>query len=206
MLLDVLCKIRYMNDTEFNMLCNLLGLTDSNVGQVTNSQGQVMQAAGQVNNAPVVQNQGQGVNTVKVNNNPSPMYPAKVQLSSMYGSVNGQVVNPPAGLNPPVATGNQNHAQNNKGQGNNKNWHNLPIVSDPNFETDKSYAHVFMVNNVPHVFFIARSTARIYNNVLKFGINEGNYYTIYRIDDYQNKTKTQLQPIDGLNLAAMLGI
>lgn len=200
MLLEVLRKIRYMNDTEFNMLCNLLGLTDSNVGQVTNASGLVMQA-GQVNNAPVVQNQGQGVNTVKVNATPSVMYPAKVQLSSVYGSVNGQVVNPPV-----VQNQNQNHAQNSKGQGNNKNWHNLPIVSDPNFETDKSYAHVFMVNNVPHVFFIARSTARIYNNVLKFGINEGNYYTIYRIDDYQNKTKTQLAPIDGLNLASMLGI
>lgn len=192
MLLEVLRKIRYMNDTEFNMLCNLLGLTDSNVGQVTNSQGQVLQAAGQVN-APVAQNQIQGVATVKVNNNPSPMYPMN-NGAPVYGA-------PPAS-GAPVA---QNHAQN-KGQGNNKNWHNLPIVSDANFETDKSYAHVFMVNNVPHVFFIARSTARIYNNVLKFGINEGNYYTIYRIDDYQNKTKTQLQPIDGLNLAAMLGI
>lgn len=180
MLLEVLWRIRHMNDTEFNMLCSLLGLIDSNVGQVTNSQGQVV--TGQVNNPA--------------------QYPAKVQLSSVYGSVNGQVVNPPAGLNPPVV---QNHAQN-KGQGNNKNWHNLPIVSDPNFETDKSYAHVFMVNNVPHVFFIARSTARIYNNVLKFGINEGNYYTIYRIDDYQAKTKTQLAPIDGLNLATLLGI
>ncbi len=184
MLLDVLRKILYMNDTEFNMLCNLLGLTDSNVGQVTNANGQVMQA-GQVNNAPVVQNQGQGVNTVKVNATPSVMYP-----------VNN---------NAPVYTAPQNHAQN-KGQGNNKNWHNLPIVSDPNFATDKSYAHVFLVNNVPHVFFIARSTARIYNNVLKFGINEGNYYTIYRIDDYQAKTKTQLAPIDGLNLATLLGI
>jgi hypothetical protein len=184
MLLEVLRKIRYMNDTEFNMLCNLLGLTDSNVGQVTNANGQVMQA-GQVNNAPVVQNQGQGVNTVKVNATPSVMYP-----------VNN---------NAPVYTAPQNHAQN-KGQGNNKNWHNLPIVSDPNFETDKSYAHVFLVNNVPHVFFIARSTARIYNNVLKFGINEGNFYTIYRIDDYQAKTKTQLAPIDGLNLATLLGI
>ena len=162
-----------MNDTEFNMLCSLLGLIDSNVGQVTNASGQVMQATGQVNNH--AQNQGQGVNTVNVNATPSVMYPAKVQLSSVYGSVNGQVVNPPV-----VQNQNQNHAQN-KGQGNNKNWHNLPIVSDPNFETDKSYAHVFMVNNVPHVFFIARSTARIYNNVLKFGINEGNYYTIYRI-------------------------
>ncbi len=184
MLLEVLRKIRYMNDTEFNMLCNLLGLTDSTVGQVTNANGQVMQA-GQVNNAPVVQNQGQGVNTVKVNATPSVMYP-----------VNN---------NAPVYTAPQNHAQN-KGQGNNKNWHNLPIVSDPNFETDKSYAHVFLVNNVPHVFFIARSTARIYNNVLKFGINEGNFYTIYRIDDYQAKTKTQLAPIDGLNLATLLGI
>lgn len=183
MLLEVLRKIRYMNDTEFNMLCSLLGLIDSNAGQVTNANGQVMQAAGQVNNPA--------------------QYPAKVQLSSMYGSINGQVVNPPAGLNPPVVQ-NQNHAA--KGQGNNKNWHNLPIVSDPNFETEKSYAHVFMMNNIPHVFFIARSTARIYNNVLKFGINESNYYTIYRIDDYQNKIKTQLQPIDGLNLATMLGI
>lgn len=184
MLLEVLCKIRYMNDTEFNMLCSLLGLIDSNVGQVTNSQGQVMQAAGQVS-APQIQGQGQSVNTVKVNTAPSVMYP-----------VNN---------NAPVYAAPQNHAQN-KGQGNNKNWHNLPIVSDPNFETDKSFAHVFMVNNVPHVFFIARSTARIYNNVLKFGINEGNYYTIYRIDDYQAKTKTQLAPIDGLNLAKMLGI
>lgn len=175
-----------MNDTEFNMLCSLLGLIESNVGQVTNASGQVLQATGQVNNAPVVQNQG--VNTVKVNNNPSPMYPVN-NAAPVYGA-------------PPVATG--NHAQNNKG--NNKNWHNLPIVSDPNFETDKSFAHVFNVNGVPHVFFIARSTARIYNNVLKFGINEGNFYTIYRIDDYQNKTKTQLAPIDGLNLAAMLGI
>lgn len=190
MLLEVLRKIRYMNDTEFNMLCNLLGLTDSNVGQVTNSQGQVLQATGQVS-APVVQNQGQGVNTVKVNNNPSPMYPVN-NGAPVYGA-------------PPVVQ-NQNHAQNSKGQGNNKNWHNLPIVSDPNFETDKSYAHVFSVNGVPHVFFIARSTARIYNNVLKFGINEGNYYTIYRIDDYQAKTKTQLAPIDGLNLATLLGI
>ena len=182
MLLEVLRKIRYMNDTEFNMLCNLLGLTDSNVGQVTNSQGQTVNPTGQVS-APQIQ--GQGVNTVKVNATPSVMYP-----------VNN---------NAPVYTAPQNHAQT-KGQGNNKNWHNLPIVSDPNFETDKSFAHVFMVNNVPHVFFIARSTARIYNNVLKFGINEGNYYTIYRIDDYQNKTKTQLAPIDGLNLASMLGI
>lgn len=198
MLLEVLRKIRYMNDTEFNMLCNLLGLTDSNVGQVTSSNGQVVNAA---------QNQAQGINTVKVTASPSVMYPAnKDQLSSVYGSVNGQVVNPPAGLVPPVSAGTQNPAQNHaKGQGN-KNWHNLPIVSDPNFETDKSYAQVFLVNNVPHVFFIAKSTARIYNNVLKFGINEGNYYTIFRIDDYQNKTKTQLQPIDGLNLAKMLGI
>jgi hypothetical protein len=190
MLLEVLRKIRYMNDTEFNMLCNLLGLTDSNVGQVTNANGQVMQA-GQVNNAPVVQNQGQGVNTVKVNATPSVMYPVN-NGAPVYGA--------PQNIAP------QNHAQNSKGQGNNKNWHNLPIVSDPNFETDKSYAHVFLVNNVPHVFFIARSTARIYNNVLKFGINEGNYYTIYRIDDYQAKTKTQLAPIDGLNLATLLGI
>ena len=184
-----------MNDTEFNMLCSLLGLIESNVGQVTNGQGQVMQAAGQVSApvapvAPVAQNQG--VNTVKVTAAPSPMYPVN-NGAPVYGA-------PPASA-APVA---QNHAQN-KGQGN-KNWHNLPIVSDPNFETDKSFAHVFMVNNIPHVFFIARSTARIYNNVLKFGINEGNYYTIYRIDDYQAKTKTQLQPIDGLNLAKMLGI
>lgn len=186
MLLEVLRKIRYMNDTEFNMLCSLLGLIDSNVGQVTNASGQAVNPAGQVNNPA--------------------QYPAKVQLSSVYGSINGQVVNPPAGLNPPVVQNqNQNHAQN-KGQGNNKNWHNLPIVSDPNFETDKSFAHVFNVNGIPHVFFIARSTARIYNNVLKFGINEGNYYTIYRIDDYQAKTKTQLAPIDGLNLATLLGI
>ena len=197
MLLEVLRKIRYMNDTEFNMLCSLLGLIESNVGQFTNANGQVMQAAGQVSApvapvAPVVQNQGQGVNTIKVNATPSPMYPVN-NGAPVYGA-------PPASA-APVA---QNHAA--KGQGNNKNWHNLPIVSDPNFETDKSFAHVFMVNNVPHVFFIARSTARIYNNVLKFGINEGNYYTIYRIDDYQNKTKTQLQPIDGLNLAKMLGI
>lgn len=176
-----------MNDTEFNMLCSLLGLIDSNVGQVTNSQGQIVNPAGQVNNS--AQNQGQGINTVKVNATPSVMYPVN-NNAPVYGT--------------PVVQ-NQNHAQN-KGQGNNKNWHNLPIVSDPNFETDKSFAHVFMVNNVPHVFFIARSTARIYNNVLKFGINEGNYYTIYRIDDYQNKTKTQLAPIDGLNLATLLGI
>ena len=183
MLLEVLRKIRYMNDTEFNMLCSLLGLIESNVGQVTNSQGQTVNSAGQVS-AP--QNQGQGVNTVKVNATPSVMYP-----------VNN---------NAPVYTAPQNHAQNSKGQGNNKNWHNLPIVSDPNFETDKSFAHVFSVNGIPHVFFIAKSTARIYNNVLKFGINEGNYYTIYRIDDYQAKTKTQLAPIDGLNLATLLGI
>ncbi len=195
MLLEVLCKIRYMNDTEFNMLCNLLGLTESSVGQVTSGNGQVV-------NAPVPQNQAQGVNTVKVTASPSVMYPAnKDQLSSVYGSMNGQTIQP-TGLNIPA----QNPAPaQNKGQGN-KNWHNLPIVSDPNFETDKSYAQVFLVNNVPHVFFIAKSTARIYNNVLKFGINEGNYYTIFRIDDYQNKTKTQLQPIDGLNLAKMLGI
>lgn len=185
MLLEVLRKIRYMNDTEFNMLCNLLGLTDSNVGQVTNSQGQVMQA-GQLS-AP--QNQGQGVNTVKVNAAPSVMYPVN-NGAPVYGA--------------PQNNAPQNHAA--KGQGNNKNWHNLPIVSDPNFETDKSFAHVFNVNGIPHVFFIARSTARIYNNVLKFGINEGNFYTIYRIDDYQAKTKTQLAPIDGLNLASLLGI
>ena len=73
-----------MNDTEFNMLCNLLGLTDSNVGQVTNASGQVL-PTGQVNNAPVVQNQTQGVNTVKVNAAPSVMYPVN-NGAPVYGA------------------------------------------------------------------------------------------------------------------------
>ena len=163
MLLEVLRKIRYMNDTEFNMLCGLLGLTDA-------------------------QNQTSGVTSVQVTAKPSVMYP-----------VNGQVNNVPAS-GVPVAAGGQNQHQKKA------TWHNLPIVNDPNWETEKSYAHVFMANNVPHILFIARTNARVYNNVLKYGIMEESFYTIYRIDDYQNKQKTQLQPIDGKNLAAMLGV
>ena len=172
MLLEVLRKIRYMNDTEFNMLCGLLGLTD---------------AQNQVNNVPVSNvpvNQASGVTSVSVTAKPSVMYPVN-------------------GVPPQVAAGG-NGAQNQHQK--KATWHNLPIVNDPNWETEKSYAHVFLVNNVPHILFIARTNARVYNNVLKYGIMEESFYTIYRIDDYQNKQKTQLQPIDGKNLAAMLGV
>lgn len=160
MLLEVLRKIRYMNDTEFNMLCGLLGLSD---------------AQNPVNSVPV--KQASGVTSVQVNGVPP------------------QVNNVPQ----VAAGGNSQHQKK-------ATWHNLPIVNDPNWETEKSYAHVFMVNNVPHILFIARTNARVYNNVLKYGIMEESFYTIYRIDDYQNKQKTQLQPIDGKNLAAMLGV
>ena len=181
MLLEVLRKIRYMNDTEFNMLCGLLGLTDA--------QNQVNSVpVSQVNNVPMNNVSASGVTSVQVTAKPSVMYP-----------VNGQVNNVPAS-GAHVAAGGQNQHQKKA------TWHNLPIVNDPNWETEKSYAHVFMVNNVPHILFIARTNARVYNNILKYGIMEESFYTIYRIDDYQNKQKTQLQPIDGKNLAAMLGV
>lgn len=184
MLLDVLKKIRYMNDTEFSMLCGLLGLND--VAGAQNQAG----AAG-VSSAPAGA-QNQGVSTVKVTAAPSAMYPMN-NGAPVYGA--------PAGVQ------NQGVAQNPAGGHQKKaTWHNLPIVNDVNFETEKSFAHVFQYNNLVYCLFIARTNARIYNNVLKYGIMEESFYTIYQITDYQNKQKTQLQPISGKDLAAMLGV
>lgn len=173
MLFQVLQKIRSMNDADFNALCCLLGINDSQSG-----------------NAPVSQ--------VNVTAKPSVMYPVnqapvapdaqKVQLSSMYGQIHNTI---PAKT--PVA---QNKAI----------WHNLAIVSDPNFETEKSFAHVFQYQSVFYVFFIARQSAKMYNNVLQYGIKEDSTYTLFRIDDYQAKTKTKMQPVTGDVFAAMLGI
>lgn len=191
MLLDVLKKIRYMNDTEFSMLCGLLGLNDAAGAQ--NQAG----AAG-VSSAPSVPSapagaQNQGVSTVKVTAAPSAMYPMNNGAPVYCAPAGGNVA--PAG-NAAPAGGHQKKAT----------WHNLPIVNDVNFETEKSFAHVFQYNNLVYCLFIARTNARIYNNVLKYGIMEESFYTIYQITDYQNKQKTQLQPISGKDLAAMLGV
>lgn len=189
MLLDVLKKIRYMNDTEFNMLCGLLGLNDA-AGAQNQVVAQNQASAAGVSSAPAGV---QGVSTVKVTAAPSAMYPMN-NGAPVYGA--------PAGSN--VAP-----AQNQAGAGGHQKkatWHNLPIVNDVNFETEKSFAHVFQYNNLVYCLFIARTNARIYNNVLKYGIMEESFYTIYQITDYQNKQKTQLQPISGKDLAAMLGV
>ena len=183
MLLDVLKKIRYMNDTEFNMLCSLLGLNDA-AGVQNQVVAQNQAGAAGVSSAPAGV---QGITTVKVTAAPSAMYPMN---NGAPAGVQTQVV----AQNP--AAGHQKKAT----------WHNLPIVNDVNFETEKSFAHVFQYNNLVYCLFIARTNARIYNNVLKYGIMEESFYTIYQITDYQNKQKTQLQPISGKDLAAMLGV
>ena len=178
-MINVLRRIRQMNDTEFGMLCNLLGLSES--GQSSGAQLQ----------SPVVQSQVapaqnvSGVQTVPVTAQPSAMYP-------MTGSL------------PPQMTGAQNNAQ--TGQKAQHVWHNLNVVSDPNFETDKAYAYMFKWNEVLCCLFISRKMIRMYNNVMQYGIKEDSFYTIYRVDDYNAKTKTQLQPINGKDLAAILGV
>ncbi len=182
MLLEVLKKIRYMNDTEFSMLCGLLGLNDA-AGALNQAGAAGVPSAPSVPSAPA----GQGVTTVKVTAAPSAMYP--INSAAPAGVQNQVVAQNPAGGHQKKAT-----------------WHNLPIVNDVNFETEKSFAHVFQYNNLVYCLFIARTNARIYNNVLKYGIMEESFYTIYQITDYQNKQKTQLQPISGKDLAAMLGV
>lgn len=191
-MINVLRRIRQMNDTEFGMLCNLLGLSESSGAQL---QSQV------VAQSPVVpaQDNATGVQTVPVTAQPSAMYPQKVQLSSMYGT-NGSV--------PPQMTGAQSPVANNAqtGQKAQHVWHNLNVISDPTFETDKAYAYMFKWNEVLCCLFISRKMIRMYNNVMQYGIKEDSFYTIYRVDDYNAKTKTQLQPINGKDLAAILGV
>ena len=193
MLLEVLKKIRYMNDTEFGMLCNLLGLSESGQSSGAQLQSQVVPA----------QDNATGVQTVPVTAQPSAMYPMneaqKVQLSSMYGT-HGSVPPQMTGAQPPVA----NNAQ--TGQKAQHVWHNLNVVSDPNFETDKAYAYMFKWNEVLCCLFISRKMIRMYNNVMQYGIKEDSFYTVYKIDDYNAKTKTQLQPVNGKDLAAILGV
>lgn len=182
-MINVLRRIRQMNDTEFGMLCNLLGLSES--GQSSGAQLQ----------SPVVQSQVvpaqnvSGVQTVPVTAQPSAMYP-------MTGSV------------PPQMTGVQSTAANNAqtGQKAQHVWHNLNVISDPSFETDKAYAYMFKWNEVLCCLFISRKMIRMYNNVMQYGIKEDSFYTIYKVDDYNAKTKTQLQPINGKDLAAILGV
>ena len=176
-MINVLRRIRQMNDTEFGMLCNLLGLFESSGAQLQSPvvpQSQVVPA----------QNVS-GVQTVPVTAQPSAMYP-------MTGSV------------PPQMTGAQNNAQ--TGQKAQHVWHNLNVISDPSFETDKAYAYMFKWNEVLCCLFISRKMIRMYNNVMQYGIKEDSFYTIYRVDDYNAKTKTQLQPINGKDLAAILGV
>ena len=199
MLLDVLKKIRYMNDTEFSMLCGLLGLNDA-AGAQNQAGAAGVSSAPSVSSAPA----GQGVSTVKVTAAPSAMYPMN-NGAPVYGAPAGSNV-APVGSNV-AGVQNQVVAQNTAGSHQKKaTWHNLPIVNDVNFETEKSFAHVFQYNNLVYCLFIARTNARIYNNVLKYGIMEESFYTIYQITDNQNKQKTQLQPITGKDLAAMLGV
>ena len=188
MLLEVLKKIRYMNDTEFGMLCNLLGLSES--GQSSGAQLQ----------SPVVpqsQDNATGVQTVPVTAQPSAMYP--ITGAQMYGTT-GSVPPQMTGAQPPVA----NNAQ--TSQKAQHVWHNLNVVSDPNFETDKAYAYMFKWNEVLCCLFISRKMIRMYNNVMQYGIKEDSFYTVYKIDDYNAKTKTQLQPVNGKDLAAILGV
>lgn len=178
-MINVLRRIRQMNDTEFGMLCNLLGLSESSGAQL---QSQV------VAQSPVVpaQNNATGVQTVPVTAQPSAMYP-------MTGSV------------PPQMTGAQNTGAQ-TGQKAQHVWHNLNVISDPSFETDKAYAYMFKWNEVLCCLYISRKMIRMYNNVMQYGIKEDSFYTIYRVDDYNAKTKTQLQPINGKDLAAILGV
>ena len=101
-------------------------------------------------------------------------------------------------------TGAQNNAQ--TGQKAQHVWHNLNVISDPNFETDKAYAYMFKWNDVLCCLFISRKMIRMYNNVMQYGIKEDSFYTIYKVDDYNAKTKTQLQPVNGKDLATILGV
>lgn len=152
-----------MSDTEFNMLCNLLGIPS-----------EVNQPSGV---------QPSGAQTVPVTGKPSVMYP----------------VNQPSGVQSqaPIPAGNVN---------NGGKWHNFPVTSDPNFDSEKSYGHIFQVNGAYYVFFIPKSLVKMYNNVLSFGIQENKFYTIYAITDYQNKQKSKCPEISGKDLAVMLGI